>query len=275
MKKMVFGIVVALVVFIFPSICIGVAIGEDDDYKKSEHQAIEVSVKDIVTTEHKDEDDIEVSAKPVNSPKKEEIQYPKQLIEMQDKYPETKTFVDEYAEKKDNQPAVSVGTVRKGEIPLLVQWDERWGYQEYGDYLMATDGCGPTCLSMVIVGLTGNTSITPYEVAKYAEANDYYEYGVGSKWTLMTEGAKHFGVTGIELPLYKESIFTALENNMPIICSVGPGDFTTNGHFIVLIGISDEKIIVNDPNSRANSSQLWDYERLASQIINLWAYVAQ
>lgn len=205
----------------------------------------------------------------------EQSELPKQLLEMQDKYPETAQFVSEYAAKKDVAPAGTVGEVIKGEIPLLIQWDERWGYQEYGDFLIATDGCGPTSLSMVVVGLTGDASVTPYRVACYAQNNGYYESGAGSKWTLMTEGAAHFGVTGIELPLYKESVFDALEAGMPIICSVGAGDFTTSGHFIVLVGVSDGKIIVNDPNSKANSSKLWDYERLEEQIINLWVYVAQ
>ncbi|MCD8152609.1 MAG: C39 family peptidase [Clostridiales bacterium] len=37
---------------------------------------------------------------------------------------------------------------------------------------------------------------------------------------------------------------------------MGPGDFTTGGHFIVLTGIdSDGNVIVNDPNSRINSEK--------------------
>lgn len=64
----------------------------------------------------------------------------------------------------------------------------------------------------------------------------------------------------------------ALKNGQPIICSVGPGDFTTSGHFIVLVGMEDGKIRVNDPNRHSTSSQLWDYDTLAGQINNLWAY---
>jgi hypothetical protein len=53
-----------------------------------------------------------------------------------------------------------------------------------------------------------------------------------------------------------------------------PGDFTTSGHFIVLTGEADGKITVCDPNSRQRSEALWDYETLAPQIKNLWAYTA-
>lgn len=198
--------------------------------------------------------------------------YPEELIEMLEKYPETIEFVKEYSEKKDTIPAENVGYVEPGEIPLFIQWDDRWGYSEFGDYLIATDGCGPTCLSMVIVGLTGDIEVTPYKVSCFAEENDYYESGAGSKWILMSEGAQHFGVVGTELPLYKSSVFEALENGCPIICSVSEGDFTTNGHFIVLTGVENGKIKVNDPNSRIQSSKLWDYERIEGQINNLWSF---
>ena len=39
----------------------------------------------------------------------------------------------------------------------------------------------------------------------------------------------------------------ALENGEPVICSMRPGDFTTKGHFIVLVGMEDGKIRVQCP----------------------------
>jgi len=50
-----------------------------------------------------------------------------------------------------------------------------------------------------------------------------------------------------------------------------PGDFTTAGHFIVLTKTENGQIKVNDPNSRSRS-RFWDYETLAKQIKNLWAF---
>lgn len=88
----------------------------------------------------------------------------------------------------------------------------------------------------------------------------------------MRTGAEHFGLTAKELPLDEGVVTRALKNGQPIICSVGPGDFTTSGHFIVLVGMEDGKIRVNDPNRHSTSSQLWDYDTLAGQINNLWAY---
>ena len=69
-----------------------------------------------------------------------------------------------------------------------------------------------------------------------------------------------------------DNIYNELENGHPIICSMRPGDFTSVGHFIVLTGMEDGKIRVNDPNSLTRSRQLWDYSTLSDQISNLWVF---
>ncbi len=199
-------------------------------------------------------------------------QYPEELLELLTTNIETIDFVLNYPEKKNNSPAETVGETRSGEIPLLLQWDERWGYQNYGDSMLAVNGCGPTALSMVIVGLTENKQATPYQVAQYAEKNGYYVEGVGSSWNMMTDVGSYFGIQGSEIPLGKDSIQTELELGHPIICAMRPGDFTTTGHFIVLIGMKDGKICVHDPNSKKRSEKLWNYETLESQINNLRSF---
>ena len=199
-------------------------------------------------------------------------QYPSGLLSLLGRNSETLAFVSGYPQHKNDAPADTVGEVTQGEIPLLMQWDMGWGYATYGDGLMALNGCGPTALSMVICGLTGDNTITPYTVAQYADSQGLYVDGVGTSWDLMRTGAEHFGLTAKELPLDEGVITRALKNGQPIICSVGPGDFTTSGHFIVLVGVEDGQIRVNDPNRRSTSAQLWDYDTLAGQINNLWAY---
>lgn len=159
-------------------------------------------------------------------------------------------------------------------MPLLLQWDERWGYAAYGDSNVALSGCAPTCMSMVIVALTKNAEATPAAVADYAMREGYYIRGAGTSWSFMNEGGAHYGISGKELCLDESVIRGRLAAGTPIICSMRPGDFTTAGHFIVLAGVEDGKIIVNDPNSRVRSSMRWDYETLAGQIKNLWEFSA-
>ena len=66
--------------------------------------------------------------------------YPVSMLELLAKNAETTDFVADYPEKKDEAPAESIGEVKEGEIPLLIQWDERWGYIHYGDGIIANSG---------------------------------------------------------------------------------------------------------------------------------------
>lgn len=200
--------------------------------------------------------------------------YPEDLLNMLSRNLDMLDFVLEYPEKQGQVFAGTIGEVKAGEIPLLLQYDQRWGYGDYGASSVVVSGCGPACLSMVAAGLTGDETITPYAVAQYADQEGYYVFGAGTAWSLMSRGASHFGVEGEELPLMKSKMESALREGRPIICVVGPGDFTTSGHFIVITGMKDGQFTVNDPNSTERSNMLWDYGTLEPQISNLWAFRA-
>ena len=200
-------------------------------------------------------------------------EYPQILIESMKGNEELTEFVYYYSdrEKYQNKKVSVKDEVKKEKIPLFMQWDLRWWYNEYGNNMIGISGCGPTCLSMVAVGLTQNTEYTPDVVAEYSEKNGYVTDG-NTAWALMYEGAEHFGIIGQEIGLDKKQVEQYLENGNPIICSMRPGDFTTTGHFIVLTGIKEGKITVNDPNSRIRSEKLWDFEQIQGQIKNLWVF---
>ena len=202
-----------------------------------------------------------------------EDEWPRELIEMLEKNPEAKDYVLNYPLKKDMDYEVDLSELSYSEsVPLLMQWDERWGYTTYGSDFLAVTGCGPTCLSMVAAGLSGDNTITPYRVAQFAQANGYYVDGSGTDWSLMRTGCQEFGLLSEQIALTEFGIAQTLANGTPIICSMLPGDFTTSGHFIVLVGVENGKIRVHDPNSIIRSEKLWDYNELAPQIANLWKF---
>ncbi len=200
--------------------------------------------------------------------------YPESLIELLEKNPEAKDFVLNYPTNKDKHPEIDLEQeVTLGTIPLFLQWDERWGYETYGSDFLAVTGCGPTCLSMVWCGLSGDTKWNPLEVAQMAQREGFYVAGAGSSWELMTAGAEELGLVVNSVIYDGDHIVKALEEGIPIICIMGPGDFTTSGHFIVLTGVdADGKVTLCDPNSKANSRKSWDMEVLIPQIKNLWGY---
>ena len=198
--------------------------------------------------------------------------YPKDMLAALCNNPEMIDFVKGYSQSEQRTNGKITQEELEKKVPLFLQWDKRWGYGSYGNSIIGMSGCAPTCLSMVIVGLTGNTDATPARVAEFAEENGYYIEGTGTSWSLMTKGCQNFGVMGREICLDKDIIYRELEQGHPVICSVRAGDFTTQGHFVVLVGVEDGNIQVNDPNSTYRSKQTWEYERLQGQIKNLWAF---
>lgn len=199
-------------------------------------------------------------------------EYPGQLKEMAEKNSETIDFVYDYPEKKDKKQKVDLSKEAKSDtVPLLMQWDERWGYEQYSGGFLGYTGCGPTNLAMVVLYLTGDKTVTPATVAEYAESAGYSVPGSGSSWTLISEGCEHYGVHATEVPMAEDRIRARLDEGCPIIVNVGPGDFTDSGHFMTITGYDSEGFTINDPNSRANSEKHWTYAQLNGQIRNLWA----
>ena len=200
-------------------------------------------------------------------------EYTDEWMELLEKNPETEEFVLNYPLKKDTYSTAALEEyLNQQQIPLLIQWDSRWGYYRYGDKPMGMTGCGPTCLSMVALHLLQNPQMTPLYMAEYSEQNGFYVEGTGTSWSLMTQGAAELGLYAKEVPLDKDLVVQYLLQGKPIICAMGPGDFTENGHFIVFAGIEEGKIRVNDPNSRMRSEKLWDFEDIKYQIKNMWVY---
>lgn len=201
---------------------------------------------------------------------------PEELMELLEKNPDAEEFVLNYPSKKELIFEIDLsGHLNRETVPLFMQWDERWGYTIYGSNVMGLTGCGPTCLSMVLVHLLQDATYTPRYVADFAEENGYYVEGSGSKWTLISEGGETLGLDVTEIPLDENRMMKNLELGNPIICIMGPGDFTTTGHYIVLTGCEDGKFKVNDPNSKTNSERLWSYEEISGQIKNLWVCQAK
>jgi len=196
-------------------------------------------------------------------------EYPQHIIDLLERNPETERFVLDYPFRK--QQDADLSAYSRDRVPLFLQWDPMWGYEDYGSSCIGITGCGPTCLAMVGYYLTGDTAMNPGQVARFAEKEGYYAPGSGSSWTLISEGAGKLGLNAQELPLVKKKMTDALEAGKPIILALGAGDFTTTGHYVVLTGLEDGQFRVNDPNSRVRSERLWSYEELEGQIRNIWA----
>ncbi len=170
------------------------------------------------------------------------------------------------------------------EIPLFHQWDERWGSIPYGDHgTISSSGCGPTSAAMVITGLQGKMDgidkngdgiADPSETARYAVSHGH-RVSEGTSWAFF-EDIGH--AAGLNVRQYSTSqyqkVLEELKQGHPVIASMGPGHFTSAGHFIVLVGVLDDgKIKVNDPNKQSCSDTPWDFESvIVAEAVQFWAF---
>lgn len=166
-------------------------------------------------------------------------------------------------------------SVTKGEIPRLYQWDERWGYTSYCGLSFGSAGCCPTALSMVYMGLTGNTDKTPYDMGVLATKGGYAFDGQGTVGDFLVDVAPDLGLECARVNVSAQTLEKYLRAGFAVVCNVGPGDFTTSGHFIVACGVADDGgVIINDPFSETKSMKTWDASTLAGQSIALYAFRA-
>lgn len=177
------------------------------------------------------------------------------------------------------------GISSAGKIPLFHQWDTRWGGDPYGaSGTIATSGCGPTSAAMVITGLQGDISkldknndgiCDPREAAAYSVSHGYRVEGVGTSWDYFADIGKTAGlnVRQYDVSQYKK-VYEELKNGNVVIASMGPGHFTSQGHFIVLSHVlEDGKIKVNDPNKEICSTTPWDFESvIVAEARQFWAF---
>lgn len=158
-------------------------------------------------------------------------------------------------------------TFTDGSTPVVYfnQKDERYANQPYGTDNVGDYGCGPTAMSIVVSSLTGQT-IDPPAMAKWAYENGYWCSGSGSYLSLIPGAARNFG-----LPVEgcsknePQRIVDALSSGKLVVAIMSKGHFTRSGHFIVLRGIQNGKILVADPASYSRSQMKWELSLIVKE----------
>lgn len=198
--------------------------------------------------------------------------YGENILEVYEKFPEVRDFILQIPLEKGRAPVNDISWADRSQgVPLFLQYDERWGYTEYGASVCGLSGCGPTCLSMVAYYWTGNTAYTPVYMMQFAKDNGHVGKSGGTNWTLFQQGPAAFGLKVKEIPLHEGTIASYLKKGIPVVVNVGEGTFTLHGHYMVLVGYEDGLFKLNDPFSQNNSDVLWEYDEFADQVKNLWA----
>ena len=151
-------------------------------------------------------------------------------------------------------------TFTDGITPVVYynQLDERYAGKAYGTDNIGGYGCGPTAMAIVVSSLTDDM-VDPVEMAEWSYNNGYWCKSSGSYHALIPAAAGEWGlpVSGCTTA-EPQRITDALANGKLVVAIMSEGHFTSSGHFIVLRGVKDGKIMVADPASYTRSEQLWD-----------------
>jgi hypothetical protein len=164
---------------------------------------------------------------------------------------------------------ISLGDIRfvDGQTPVVYfnQLDDRYANKPYGTDNIGGYGCGPTAMSIVVSSLTDDT-VDPEEMAKWSYDNGYWCSKSGSYHALIPAAAEAWGlpVEGCSAS-EGQKIVDALSSGKLIVAIMSKGHFTSSGHFIVLRGVKDGKILVADPASYTRSEKEWDLSIICSE----------
>jgi hypothetical protein len=162
---------------------------------------------------------------------------------------------------------------RETEVVYYNQGDNPWKNMMYGTIrTIGISGCGPTSMAIVISTLNGQ-EITPEMTSNWSYQNGYLVQGYSngrpyamSSHSLIPALATEYNLnsTGIaKNSNTAEKIYQVLSSGKLVVAIMGPGHFTSGGHFIVLRGVTEKgKILVADCGSRQRTNQEWDIETI-------------
>ena len=153
------------------------------------------------------------------------------------------------------------------ELIYFNQGESPWAEASFGPDSVKGFGCGPTAMSMVVSTL-GPELVDPAQMAQTAYELGYCAPGSGSYLSIVEGLAQHFGLEAHSCgELSADDLYQRLATGQLLIALMGPGHFTSGGHFIVLRGATlTGQILVADPNSRERSLALWDPQLILDEL---------
>ena len=156
-------------------------------------------------------------------------------------------------------PSPVVWEVQIGQPVDNKQGDSRWGKKPYtiigsASQTIGSSGCGPTSMSDIMASWISH-AITPVEMCAYAIAHGYRTKDSGTAWGFFKSIAAAYGYTGFVQTKSMATARQALREGALVVASMGPGYWTSAGHFICLWKSDDTYMYACDPASKTRTRQ--------------------
>lgn len=139
------------------------------------------------------------------------------------------------------------------------QGDSRWGKKMYSCYgntkqTMANSGCGPTAMANIVATLK-DSSIDPYDLAVLSMEHGHRTKSSGTAWSFFPFIQECFKFSKLVESTSLSALKACIDAGGYVVCSMGPGYWTSGGHFITAWKYDDTYIYANDPASSKRKKQ--------------------
>lgn len=136
---------------------------------------------------------------------------------------------------------------------------EPWAGYMYSNHndksqTMANSGCGPTAAADVMATLI-DKNITPWTLAQLAMEWGDRTYNSGTAWSFFKHLADYYHFTKFIQSGNFDVLKACSKAGGYVVCSMGPGYWTSSGHFICAWKFTDTDVYCNDPASRKRTHQ--------------------
>lgn len=163
-----------------------------------------------------------------------------------------------------------------------LQTDPRWAKNDYSakedGSTIGTAGCGPTAAAMVIATWK-NHKVTPAVTAAWAREKGYKAPNQGTYYSYFAPQMAFYGIdckqvnyknlremNKVEAAAYHQKALQAVQKGDLVIACMGPGLWTSSGHFILWWKVIGEMAHINDPASSKAEKELAPLERLQREV---------
>ena len=177
------------------------------------------------------------------------------------------SYADPAVTKLDLREDGAILTGGSAEIVYYNQTEEPWASQPYGRDDISGYGCGPTSMAMLVSSLT-QTRIDPAQMSAWAVQQGFWARRSGSYLSIVQGTAAAYG---LEASAFDERTADAVVRELAaghmFVALMGPGHFTSRGHFIILRGVTlGGEVLVADPASTDRSLTTWDAQLILDEL---------
>lgn len=163
-----------------------------------------------------------------------------------------------------------------------LQTDARWKAKPYRvtgeSSTIGSAGCGPTCAAMVIATLK-DKRVTPVEACAWSVEHGYKALNQGTYYSYFKPQMAAYGIECRQLLSSRiinqpnhaihDQVKQYLAKGYYVIALMGPGTWTSSGHFVLLWGW-DDKVRINDPASAKDKRLNGDPDTFRNEVRCYW-----